>query len=48
LAARLLDDFQVHLLPVLLGSCARLFDEGGAVARLELERLGVEASPKGK
>lgn len=42
--AGLLDEFQIHLVPVLLGAGVRLFDHLGA-ERVELERLRVVESP---
>jgi dihydrofolate reductase len=42
--ARLLDEFQIHLVPVLLGDGRRLFDRMGA-ERIELESTRVIESP---
>src|SRR5262249_50699440 len=47
LAAGLIDDFQIHLVPVLLGGGTRLFDGGSAPGRLELKPLRVTTSPSG-
>jgi dihydrofolate reductase len=44
LNAGLLDEIQVHLIPVLLGAGRRLFDEDGG-GPIELEIARVEASP---
>jgi dihydrofolate reductase len=47
LAAGLVDDFQIHLVPVLLGGGTRLFDRGSAPGRIELKPLRVTGSPSG-
>ncbi len=44
LKARLVDELNIHLAPVLLGAGTRLFEQLGA-ARIELERTRVIASP---
>lgn len=44
LAAGLVDEFEIHLAPVLLGTGVRLFDQIGA-GRIELERTRVIESP---
>ncbi|HKH36527.1 MAG TPA: dihydrofolate reductase family protein [Rubrobacter sp.] len=46
LSAGLLDEIQVHLVPVLLGAGTRLFDHLGDQP-IELERTGVVESPAG-
>jgi dihydrofolate reductase len=46
LAVGLVDDFQVHLVPALLGGGTRLFEDAAAIA-LDLQRLRVDASPSG-
>jgi dihydrofolate reductase len=46
LAVGLVDDFQVHLVPALLGGGTRLFEDAAAIA-LDLQRLRVNASPSG-
>lgn len=45
LARGLLDEIQIHLVPVLLGDGVRLFDHIGT-ARIELERTRVSESPE--
>lgn len=44
IAAGLLDEIQIHLIPILLGDGIRLFDQLGA-QHIELEPLGVIGSP---
>ena len=44
LRAGILDEIQIHLVPVLLGACTRLFDHLGAEP-IELERTRVVESP---
>jgi dihydrofolate reductase len=44
LKAGLLDEIQIHLVPVLLGDGVRLFDHHG-VGQVELERTGVIEAP---
>ena len=44
LAAGLLDELQIHLVPVLLGGGVRLFDQIGA-GNIELERMQVVEAP---
>lgn len=46
LAAGLVDEMQIHLVPVFLGAGARLFDEAG-LASVGLERTRVVDSPTG-
>jgi len=46
LAAGVLDEIQIHLVPVLLGQGRRLFDHLGA-DQIELERTAVLAAPSG-
>jgi len=46
LAAGVLDEIQIHLIPVLFGQGRRLFEHLGA-DRIELERTAVVASPGG-
>ena len=41
LTAGILDELELHLVPILLGGGRRLFGEGGAAGRPELERLRV-------
>jgi dihydrofolate reductase len=45
--ARLLDELQIHLLPVLLGGGVRLFEKRMQAGRVELERTRVLKSPTG-
>jgi dihydrofolate reductase len=45
--AGLLDELQLHVVPLLLGGGVRLFDDHGSGAPLELERTRVVESPAG-
>jgi dihydrofolate reductase len=45
--AGLLDELQLHVVPLLLGGGVRLFDDHGGGAPLELERTRVVESPAG-
>jgi dihydrofolate reductase len=47
LRAGLLDELQVHLVPLLLGGGVRLFGDGPGAMRGELERIGAAESPTG-
>jgi dihydrofolate reductase len=47
LAAGLVDDFQIHWVPVLLGGGTRLFEPSAGIARGDLELLRGTPSPSG-
>jgi dihydrofolate reductase len=47
LSAGLLDELQVHVVPVLLGAGVRLFEDGLATVPVELERTRTIESPTG-